>query len=227
MLGPLSVQSAAENSNIVNLVFVILLSFTLSTVLAFVYQKTYRGLSYSRNYVQAVVLISIISAMVIQAIGDSLARGIGIMAAMAIIRFRTNFKDPRDTLFLFASLAAGISCGAFSFVVAIAGTISFSLIALLLFYSPLGPDKFFDGMLRFNSPCNNSDASTLETIMHQYCRAFSLVTIREIEQGQRMDYAYHIKMRRGVACGELMQAIKLIPQVQQVNIMMQEATVDL
>jgi hypothetical protein len=53
------------------------------------------------------------------------------------------------------------------------------------------------------------------------------VTIREIEQGQRMDYAYHIKMRRGVACGELMQALKLIPQVQQVNIMMQEATLDL
>ena len=49
-----------------------------------------------------VILIAIVSCIIIQSVGDSLARGIGIMAAMAIIRFRTNFKDPRDTIFLFA-----------------------------------------------------------------------------------------------------------------------------
>ena len=82
--------------------------------------------------------------MVIQSVGDSLARGIGIMAAMAIIRFRTNFKDPRDTLFLFAGIANGISCGAYSFGVAFVGTVSFSLAALLLHVSPLGPSAYFD-----------------------------------------------------------------------------------
>ena len=100
MLDNINVQTMAENPSLLTLILVILLSFLLSTLLAFVYQKTYRGLSYSRNYVQSVVLISIIAAVIIQAIGDSLARGLGIMAAMAIIRFRTNFKDPRDTLFL-------------------------------------------------------------------------------------------------------------------------------
>jgi hypothetical protein len=137
MFEELTVQNTLESTSLMTLCFVILLSFILSTILAYVYQKTYRGLSYSRTYVQSIVLISIIAAMVIQAIGDSLAKGLGIMAAMAIIRFRTNFKDPRDTLFLFASLAAGISCGAFSFVVAIIGTLSFSIAALILYYSPL------------------------------------------------------------------------------------------
>lgn len=227
MFNIITSQSASENASIFTLLFVILLSFVLSTMLAFVYQKTYRGLSYSRTYVQSIVLISIIAAMVIQSIGDSLARGIGIMAAMAIIRFRTNFKDPRDTLFLFASLAAGISCGAFSFVVAIIGTASFSLIAIILFYSPLGPDKYFDGMLRFNMATENNEAADLQSIMKSYCRSFSLITIREIEQGQRMDYAYHIKLRKNTTNEELLQAIKSIASVQHVNLMMQEATVDL
>lgn len=226
MFDTLSAQSAIESTSLMNVLFIVLLSFVLSTTLAFVYQKTYRGLSYSRNYVQSIVLISIIAAVVIQAIGDSLSRGLGIMAAMAIIRFRTNFKDPRDTLFLFASLAAGISCGAYAFSVAILGTLSFAAAALLLYYSPLGPDKFFDGMLRFNM-CTDENSEELQRILRNHCRSFSLVTIREMEQGMRMDYAYHIKLRRNIQGAELIQSVKSIGSVQQVNFMMQEATVDL
>ena len=227
MLERFTAQTATESASLQTLIFVVLLSFVLSTLLAFVYQKTYRGLSYSRNYVQAIVLIAIIAAMVIQSIGDSLARGIGIMAAMAIIRFRTNFKDPRDTLFLFASLAAGIACGAFAFAVAVVGTVSFSLVSLALYFSPLGPDRYFDGMLRFNMPTEGNESGDLQEIMQSYCRAFSLITIREMEQGLRMDYAYHIKLRRGVSTEHFLQAVKTLTSVQQVNLMMQEATVDL
>ncbi len=227
MLESLTVQSAVESPGFMSLLYVSTLSFVLSTILAVVYIKTYRGLSYSRNYVQSVVLISIIAAMVIQAVGDSLARGIGIMAAMAIIRFRTNFKDPRDTLFLFASLAAGISAGAYAFSVAILGTLTFTLASIVLYFSPLGPKKYFDGMLRFSLPSEGVDNSRLETIMREHCRAFSLVTIREIEQGKRMDYAYHIKLRKGIRYEALLERLKDLENIQQVNLLMQEATVDL
>jgi len=227
MFEALTAQSAVESASLTTLIFVVLLSFILSTLLAFVYQKTYRGLSYSRTYVQSIVLISIIAAMVIQAIGDSLARGLGIMAAMAIIRFRTNFKDPRDTLFLFASLAAGISCGAFSFVVGILGTVSFCLVAIVLFYSPLGPDKYFDGMLRFNLGTHSDEDTSLQRVLRKYCHSFSLVTIRDMEQGQRVDYAYHVKFKKNVKNAQFIAAMKSIKSIQQVNLMMQEATVDL
>ena len=227
MIERFTAQTATESASLQTLIFVILLSFILSALLAYVYQKTYRGLSYSRNYVQAIVLISIIAAMVIQSIGDSLARGLGIMAAMAIIRFRTNFKDPRDTLFLFASLAAGISCGAYAFAVAVIGTVSFCLVSVVLYISPLGPDRYFDGMLRFNLPTAGNNGAKLQEILDYYCRAFSLITIRETEQGQRMDYAYHIKLRRGRQTDQFLQALKSLSAVQQVHLMMQEATVDL
>ena len=227
MLDTPDVQTAAENGSAFTLVYIVLMSFVLSTILAFVYQKTFRGLSFSRNYVQAIILISIVAAMVIQSVGDSLARGIGIMAAMAIIRFRTNLKDPRDTLFLFAGLAAGIACGAFAFSVAIVGTLGFSTAALLLYYSPLGPTSYFDGMLRFNAPTENSDRAELESVISTYCRAFSLVTLREIEQGRRLDYAYHIKLRRNKQYEEFLQALKGLQTINGVNLMMQEATVDL
>ncbi len=227
MMDTITVQTAAEAASLQVLVYVMLLSFALSTTLAFVYQKTFRGLSYSRNYVQAIVLISIISAMIIQAVGDSLARGIGIMAAMAIIRFRTNLKDPRDTLFLFASLAAGIASGAYAFSIAIIGTLGFVVAALILYYSPFGPDSYFDGMLRFNLPNHSDSRVRFEAIMGDYCRAFSLVTLREMEQGNRLDYAYHIKLRRGKKHDDLLEDLLVLGDLKGVNLMLQEATVDL
>jgi uncharacterized membrane protein YhiD involved in acid resistance len=227
MFNSITVQTATENNSVFILLFTILLAFVLSTILAFVYQKTFRGLSYSRNYVQSIVLISIISAVVIQSVGDSLSRGIGIMAAMSIIRFRTNFKDPRDTLFLFASLAAGISCGAYAFPVAIVGTFGFSIAAIILYYSPLGPNSYFDGMVRFNIESNNSEQKKLDALLNKYCKAFALVTIREIAQGQRLDYAYHIKLRSDKTYENFMSELKLIQDLQGLSLMMQESTVDI
>ncbi|MGJ8671049.1 MAG: DUF4956 domain-containing protein [Oceanococcus sp.] len=227
MLDSLNLQAAVENTSPALLLYALLLAFVLSTALAFVYQKTFRGLSYSRNYVQSIVLISIISTMVIQAVGDSLARGIGIMAAMAVIRFRTNLKDPRDLLFLFAGLADGMACGAYAFSVAVMGTFGFCGAAMLLYYSPFGPDSFFDGMLRFNLPNHSAARTRFEQIMQRYCKAFSLVTLREIEQGNRLDYAYHIKLKRGCKHDELLSELHDLEDLSGISLMMQEATVDL
>ena len=60
-------------------VFSILLSFVLSTVVAFTYQFTDRGQGFSRNFFQAIVLGSMVTSMVLMAIGDSIARGLGIL----------------------------------------------------------------------------------------------------------------------------------------------------
>ena len=227
MFDSVTVQTASESVSVLTLVFTILLAFVLSSVLAFVYQKTFRGLSYSRNFVQSIVLISIISTVVIQSVGDSLARGFGIMAAMAIIRFRTNFKDPRDTLFVFASLAAGIACGSYTFQIAIVGTLGFSMAAIILYHSPLGPNSYFDGMLRFNVPVNCSDQQKLELVLRDYCKAFALVTLREMAQTQQLDYVYHIKMRKNKQREDLMSGLRSIDRLQGLSLMMQEATVDI
>ena len=79
MLDFLALQTASEHPTVITIAYTMLLSFMLSTLIAIVYEKTFRGLSYSRNYVQALVLSSLVAATVMQAIGDSLARGLGIL----------------------------------------------------------------------------------------------------------------------------------------------------
>ena len=111
MLDALTLQNSSANTSFITVLYTLLISFLLSTLIALVYEKTFRGLSYSRNFVQALILSSIVAATVMQAIGDSLASGLGMMGALAIIRFRTSFKDPRDIIFMFAALASGIATG--------------------------------------------------------------------------------------------------------------------
>lgn len=220
MLDAITVQSASESGNLQTLLYTILLSFILSSVIGIVYQKTFSGSSYSRNYVQSIILISIIAAVIIQAIGDSLARGLGIMAAMAIIRFRTNLKDPRDLLFLFASLAAGISCGAYAFSIAVVGTLGFSLAAIILYYSPLGPQQEFNGILRFNLPLKSqlNEKAHLDRFMQNYCNDFSLITLKEVDKGERLAYAYQVKLKKDKEYEDFLTQLKRLPSLQGINL---------
>ena len=111
MLDLLAVQSSTANATIITLAYTLLLAFVLSSIIGWTYERTFLGLSYSRNYVQALVLSSVVAATVMQAIGDNVGRGLGMLGALSIVRFRTSFKDPRDIMFIFAALGAGIGCG--------------------------------------------------------------------------------------------------------------------
>ena len=65
----------------------------LCFVFATVYRWTFQGFSYSRSFVHTMILGGMIVTMLIMAIGNNLARGLGILGTLAIIRFRT--PDPR------------------------------------------------------------------------------------------------------------------------------------
>ena len=227
MLDFITLQTTSNNATTISLIYAVLLAFVLSTLIAFTYEKTYRALSYSRNYVQTLILISIVSSTIMQAVGDSLARGFGIMAAMAVIRFRTNFKDSRDIVFIFASLSVGVSCGINAYNIATVGTIGFMIAAYILYYSPFGESSYYDGMLRFNLENEADNKQKLENVMQKYTKSFALITLRDMGQGNRLDYAYQIKLKKKMKKEDFVTDLNQINSVKGVNFMMQEATVEL
>lgn len=227
MLDLLTLQTTSTNATLITIVYTILLAFFLSSLIAITYEKTYRGLSYSRNFLQALILSSIVAAMVMMAIGDSLARGLGMIGALAIIRFRTVFKDPRDIIFMFAALASGIACGVYGFSVGVIGTITFCLVAFILYYSPFGNSRSFDGMLRFNMESDSTEKTDLEHILKEYCKTFALISLREVSQGKRLDYAYHIKLKKQKQKDALVKELHKVDSIAGITILLQETTVEL
>ena len=227
MLDTLELQTTALNPTLITIIYTVVLAFLLSTMIAFTYQKTFRGLSYSRNYLQALVLSSIVASTVMQAIGDSLATGLGMLGALAIIRFRTSLKEPRDIIFMFACLAAGIACGVNGYDIAVVGTLGFCIIAFVLHYSPFGQESHFDGMLRFNCEDDPEGKAMLEAVLKEHCKVFALITLRDMAQGKRLDYAYHVKLKKGKSKTDLVNALNRIESVRGVNLLLQETTIDL
>src|SRR5210317_2112802 len=111
-----------------NLIVALLCGFMISLV----YRIIYRGPHYSTSFVQAMVILSMITSLVIMVIGNNLARAFGLVGAMSIIRFRTAVKDTQDIIFIFFALAAGMAAGVGLKGLAFLGTILISLILLSL-----------------------------------------------------------------------------------------------
>ncbi len=221
-------QNSLEKISLLNVVFAIIFSFVLSFAIGFTYVKTFKGLSYSRNFVQAIMLGSIVAATVMHSIGDSLARGLGMIGALAIIRFRTNLKDPRDIIFMFASLASGIACGVGAFAAGMVGTLIFMSASFLLYFSQMTRSSFYDGILRFNIDTENEHISAeIALIMKKHCKIFALITLKEICQGKKFEYAYHIKIRKSSSNEKLVSDLKKISEINGVSLMLQETTVEL
>lgn len=223
----LALQTTSQHPDIITVIYNVLLSFLMSTMIAVTYEKTFRGLSYSRNFMQSLILSPIVAASIMQAIGDSIASGFGMMGALSVIRFRTSFKDPRDIIFMFAALGSGIACGVQGYTIAIGGTLGFCIIAVILYLSPFGRTSYFDGMLRFNIDNTPEGKALLGEVLKNHCKIFALITLRDMAQGKRLDYAYQIRMKNGKDKAALVEELNQIESIKGVTLLLQETTVEL
>lgn len=89
----------------------LLLAAILGAALA--YRPRKRILVLKRNpYVsQTQILLAIVAAALMIIVGDNAARAFGIFAAVSLVRFRTNIRDPKEITVLLISMALGLAAG--------------------------------------------------------------------------------------------------------------------
>lgn len=220
------INSSMANPTLFSVFYAFLLSFVLGTVIALLYIKTFQGLSYSRNFLHCLVLCPILTATAMQAIGDNVARGIGMIGAISLLRFRTNIRDPRDMFFVFASLAVGLAAGVHAYAIALLGTLCFAAAALILAKTPFAHGPHFDGLLRFHMNREEDGQRELDRVLEEACKHFALISVREMNQGEILDYAYQVKLKKEMSSHDFVNSIQRIPGARGVNMMMQEAVVE-
>ncbi len=221
----------------------VLLSFFLSSVIAITYQFTTQSIYRRAHFLQSLVLISMVAAMIMQAIGDSVARGLGILGALSIIRFRTVLDDPRNITFMFASLGVGIAAGVLGFTVALTATLVFCLAAIILRFSPLGDDSEFIGEIRLRVPKEDEQREIVERQLRNHCQDFELEQLRylnpkrqkvyteeglpEVEEISREDiqeFTYSIRLRRSASITGLTAELLELPGVEDLRLNFQQRT---
>ncbi len=211
MLDLSSLQYSSEYPGVVAIIFTVLCSVLLGILIAFTYEKTSRDVDRPDNFLQALILVTVVAATVIQAIGDSLARGLGMIGALSIIRFRTTIQDPRNIVFMFGAIAAGIACGVMGYTVAIFGTVGFCLTAFLLRFSSFSEKEKLFGNLKIKFFKVDANRKALEEVLAKHCSSFA-VAKKEYGTGtgkksHLIVYDYRIKLKDSYAAQELVDEL--------------------
>lgn len=102
------------------------------------YRISFSGVMYNRKFNISMIMITMITTMVMIVIGGDISLSLGMVGALSIVRFRTAIKDPRDTAYIFWSIAAGISAGTQNYMVCVIGSIFISIILVVISMGKLG-----------------------------------------------------------------------------------------
>ncbi|MEP6718144.1 MAG: DUF4956 domain-containing protein [bacterium] len=89
----------------------LLLAALLGAALAFRPRKHLLILKRNPYVEQTQILLAIVAAALMIIVGDNAARAFGIFAAVSVVRFRTNIRDPKEITVLLISLAVGLASG--------------------------------------------------------------------------------------------------------------------
>jgi len=116
------------------------LAFVLGLFILYVYKKSFSGVMYSSGFGISLVAMSLVTTMIILAIGSNIILSLGMVGALSIVRFRSAVKDPMDIAYLFWAISAGIVLGAGLIPLAIFGSV-FIGIVLYIFSAKKPTDK--------------------------------------------------------------------------------------
>ena len=174
----LSLYANIQTPTFEMVIFTYILALLLSILIALTYSHTTPNTLKSASFVQAMILSALISATVVQSTNNSLAGGVGLLGALTIIQFRSTFRNPRDVIFIFAAVSAGISCGSFVILPAIIGSLGFCFVAFLLRFTPFHTEiqTIFELRVRINTDFDK--ILFLEKVLNQYSRKWTEESMR-------------------------------------------------
>lgn len=89
----------------------LMLAVLLAGVLAFRPRKNVPLFQRNLYVAQTQILLAVVAAALMMIVGDNAARAFAIFAAVSLVRFRTNIRDPKEITVLLISLALGLAAG--------------------------------------------------------------------------------------------------------------------
>jgi uncharacterized membrane protein YhiD involved in acid resistance len=214
-------QPIYEYPQLVNITYSFVWAFLLASIIAITHKLTFTGDYYPKNFFQSLVLGAVVTTLVMMAIGDSLARGLGVFGAMAIIRFRTRIDDPRDVLFLFAALSTGLAIGVYGFTISFVGSILFCLVAFLLHLSPF--KSFAHHTHLFFTLEDTTRLTEVLKVLETNCVEHRVLSMT-VNKENALRYQYAISLKRMISKEELMDLLRALEGVKQIRLSANEVT---
>ncbi len=193
------------------------ISIAVAFIIAVVYRKTHRSVSYSQSFANSLVMLLPMVALIINIVNTNVARAIGVFGAFSVTRFRTPIKDTRDMVYIFWSLAVGLAIGAGEVGIAVTATIVLSLLAYLLYLTNFGATSNYDYTLITNLDTRQGKLEDLKRVIDKYSKAKEIINIQSDKNGENLELSSNLKLRKGIKIDELVGEINRLKGVGEVN----------
>lgn len=182
----------------------LVLSLVCGHVVSWIYMVTHSGLSYSRTFVNALVLVPPIVCLVMFVLTNSLITAFGMMAVFAIVRFRNILRDTLDTTYVLISLVIGMATGTQRFAAAVVGCLVVCVTMLYLWYTSYGRRQRYDLILNLHWSRSVMELPDLDRLLRRHSWKALLASQRAQESGEGADLSYRLLLRNSARVGDLL-----------------------
>lgn len=173
-----------------DITLLLVISTFIGIYIFFIYTLVCKKTFYSKSFATSLIAITIITALIILTIKQSIVISLGMVGALSIVRFRTPIKEPVDLVFIYWSIAMGIICGANIYEVAIYGSIVITIILLLMNHLP----SIHNSLLMVINADKNFNEEDSINILKKYAKEY-LIKSRNINKGN-VDLIIEIKTEK-------------------------------
>lgn len=189
-------------------VFALGMSLLCSTIIAWIYRQTHKGIGYSQSYVQSLILTSLVTTVIMMVIGSNIARAFSLVGALSIIRFRNAIKETRDVAFIFFAMAIAMANGTRFPGVAMAATGFISAVMMALSLSDFGRNvKNTERLLRVQLPPGMDPEVVLSPVLEKLFDAYSIVLVESVKQGLFTEVLYSVRPSLATSPAAVVEAI--------------------
>lgn len=192
-----------------------LVALALSLIVFITYRFTYGSILYSKKFNISLIMLTLITTVIMSIIGGNIALSLGMVGALSIVRFRTAVKDPRDTAYIFWTIAIGLGAGSGSLAITIIGTIVISLVCFVFNYG-IGSDERY--LIIIRSENIEQSLEDIRAHMFKVCRGYKLRS--ETVNDQFVELVYQIKLKGNASTKEY-ENMKKIKGVMSINVVSQ------
>jgi len=200
----------------------LLVALAAGQVLAWIYMLTHSGLSYSRSFVNAILLLPSIVALVMMILSNNLVTAFGMMAVFAIVRFRNILRDTLDTSYILTSIVIGMASGTQKYASAIIGCGLVCLVLLYLWYTSFGSRHRYDIIVNLHWARATKDLPELGRVLNRHSWKTHLASQRSHEGYEGSDLSYRLLLRDSNRAEDLLAELRSVPGVSRVTSMLAE-----
>jgi hypothetical protein len=200
----------------------LLLAFAMGHIVAWVYMLTHSGLSYSRSFVNALVLMPVIVSIVMSVLANSLVTAFGMMAVFAIVRFRNILRDTLDTTYVLTVLVIGLACGSQKFTTAVIGCSLISIAMLYLWTTSFGSRHRYDLIVNLHWARPLVELPDLTRALNRHSRRTLCASQRSHEGYEGTDLSYRLLLRDPKRMEEMLTELRATNGVSRVTSMQAE-----